>query len=992
LPIFFEPVPSQSGDSSARRFLLRAPGFNLLLDKKGGVLSFREHGAGACGKKQACRASANAAASLPFNLRSANPKGVIQGEGAQSGFSNYLVGNNPRLWKTHIPHFGKVRYRAIYPGVDLVFRGNPEGLEYDFLLAPHANADSISIQIGGIGNESNLRLEENGDASLRVAGGKVVMKKPAVFEGGGCSSNAQGPEEAAREGRDCHLLAGGSFVIRPGDQGNSRAIGFSLPAYDNSQPVVIDPVVAFSTFVGGGVDDGATGVALDSAGNVYITGTTNSPNFPVTNGALQPSLAGNQDIFVTKIAADGSGLIYSTYLGGSNTEYAHGIAVDASGDAYVTGETYSTDFPIMNAFQSTSQGGTGFVSKLSTDGSSLIYSTYLGGNSEGATNAIAVDSAGEAVVAGRTYSTNFPVLSSFQPVHAADSGDSDATLTKLSASGSSLVFSTYLGGNSNDFAMGVALDAAGNIYVAGLTFSSDFPTTPGAFETIYSSTDAGTGFVSKFNPTGSQLFYSTFLLGGNINGIAVNGLSQAFVTGNASSSLATTNSAFQSTTPNPFLGAGAAFVTGFNTSGTGLVYSSFLGGNNGDVANAIAIDSSNDVFVTGETSSVNFPVQGAIQPFYAGEGDAFVSEFNPAGSQLIFSTYLGGGALGFGTDEGFGIAVDAAEDVVVAGSTNAPDFPVHNAVQPVLAGTGNAFVTKFTKAAGPVLSLSESSINFAPEVITVRSGQQTVTLQNLGNASLSVSQVAITGNYSVSNSCTTPVAPSASCQVAVTFTPTAPGDNFGTLTISSNATLQPVVLQILGEGQDFEFGGTPGTATVAPGTSAPVALTVTPMDGFNQTVSFTCSSLPLNAACEFMPTSATLDGTDMTNVQLTITTSAGTSLAMPRSVQWPGSWNTKTPAAVAWMVLLLAACWIFIWQLERARSWRTGVTSIAAILVLGLALAACGGGGGGGNGGGGGGGGGGGNSSTPAGTYFVIINATADGSLKHSLQFQLTVN
>ena len=986
LPLFFEPLPPQSRAPSAARFVLRTPQYDLLLAQNGGVLEFPESGAGHCDKRHDCRSGAAPVEFLQLNLAGASSKTRIEADGTQSGFSYYLVGNDPRKWRTHVPHFGKVRYRDVYPGIDLVFRSNPQRLEYDFLLTPYAQADLISIELGGIATAHSLRMGEDGSVSLQLAGGKVVMQRPAVYEGRGCSSGADGPEVAAREGRYCRLLAGGAFVIRERGRGEAPTIGFALPTYDHSQPLVIDPVVAFSTFLGGNTDDGASGVALDLQGNIYITGTTNSMNFPVTNGALQPNLAGNQDIFVTKLAPDGSHLIYSTYLGGTNSDFAHGIAVDASGYVYVTGETYSTDFPTVNAFQSTSQGGNGFVSKLNVDGSTLVYSTYLGGSLEGATNAIAIDSAGEAVVAGRTYSTDFPVLNAFQPAHATDLGDSDATLTKLSASGSSLVFSTYLGGNSNDFAMGVALDASGNIYVAGLTFSSDFPTVAGSFETAYSATPGGTGFVSKFNPTGSQLTYSTFLVGGNINAIAVNGLLQAFVTGSASSALSTTGGAFQTTTPNPFLGAGAGFVTGFNSSGSGLVYSTFLGGNNGDVGNAIAMDSSNDVYVTGETSSTNFPVQAPVQPAYAGSGDAFVSELNPSGSKLVFSTFLGGGGQGFGTDEGFGVVVDASGDIVAAGSTNAPDFPVLNALQPVLAGLGNAFVTKFTSAPAPVLSLSAPSLTFASQVVTVKSAAQTLTLQNSGNANLSISQVSVSGDYSVTNSCTSPVAPNSVCHLNVIFTPTVAGDRPGILTISSNATLQPNVVQLDGAGQDFIFEGTPGATIVSPGQSAQVALTLMPLSDFNQMVSFSCSALPLNASCVFTPPSKTLDGTDTANVQLSINTSAGSSLVPPRNIRPRGPWaNLKAPGATIWLGSFLAAWSLFWLMLVRARSLRAGFVTLASILLFGLALAACGGGG---NTGGGGSG----NSPTPAGTYSVVINATSEGTLTHGLVFQLTVN
>jgi hypothetical protein len=687
LPSWFEANVGQLRPEA--RYVARGLGYKLFLTSAEAVFEFRAR---------------NSSSPLRLRVNGAHPEVKIDGREPLPSYSNYLIGNDSRSWRKHVPQFREVWYPDVYPGVDLVYYGSNGQLEYDFVVAPQANANRIAFSIGGIGGRSRVRQNADGDLVIPIDEREVFLRKPRLYQGNSClhgGASVHGPPQGS-----CVEIKGGGFKLYARKNIESQ-VRFELPAYDHSRPLIIDPVVSFSTFLGGNVTDSANGMAVDSSDNIYLIGTTNSTDFPLTANPIQGAVAGDTDAFVTKLSADGSSLIYSTYLGGSNAEFAHGIAVDSSGSAYVTGETYSSDFPLVNPYQSQNPSGSGFVSKLSPDGSTLVYSTYLGGSVEGTTNSIAVDSNGEAIVAGRTYALDFPVVNAFQPSHAADNGGGDAFVTKFSADGSFLIFSTYLGGNSNDMGQGIAVDPSGNIYVGGITGSSDFPTTPGAYQTAFDAAAFESSFVSKFSPSGA-LVYSTYLAGSETFAIATSSSGNAFVTGMADDFFPVTPGAFQ-TVP------GGAFVTEFDTTGSSLAYSTFLGGNDIDNGNAIAVDSAGNACVTGETSSLNFPLSNPTQSIiYPGVPAAFVSELNSAGSQLVFSTYLGGGSIGSGSQQGNAIAVDSSGSIYVAGSTNLPDFPVVNAIQPILTGAENPFVTKY---------VNNFALQGSPGTATVSAGQ-----------------------------------------------------------------------------------------------------------------------------------------------------------------------------------------------------------------------------------------------------------------------------
>ena len=445
------------------------------------------------------------------------------------GKVNFFIGNDPSRWRTQIPTYAKIVYPEVYPGIDLVYYGDQGRLEYDFIVKPGADPAAIALSYAGT---DEIRLDANGDLVLRLDDEEIRQTRPVAYQDVG--------------GTRQEVTA----AYRLGEHGD---VGFDVGAYDRSAPLVIDPVLTYSTYLGGAGDDQGFGIAVDSSGSAYVTGVTGSTNFP-TLGAFQPTFAGGIDAFVSKLNATGSALVYSTYLGGSDDDEGLGIAVDASGSAYVTGFTGSTNFPTTaGAFQPTLAGGPdAFVTKLNPAGSApLLYSTYLGGSNIDGGFGIAVDSSGSAYVTGDTASTNFPTLGAFQPTFGTVSCSNppvcfDAFVTKLNPAGSALVYSSYLGGSDNDEGRGIAVDSSGSAYVTGFTLSTNFPTT-GAFQpSLAGRVDA---FVTKLNPAGSALVYSTYLGGSAADaafGIAVDAAGSAYLTGQTdSTNFPTTKRAFQ---------------------------------------------------------------------------------------------------------------------------------------------------------------------------------------------------------------------------------------------------------------------------------------------------------------------------------------------------------------------------------------------------------------------------------------------------------------
>ncbi len=988
---------------------------------------------------------------LRMKLVGANPAPQVSGLEELPGKSNYFIGNDPKKWRTNVPNYAKVQYKNVYPGVDLTYYGNQQQLEYDFVVSPGADPRSITLAIDGAGT---AKIDAQGNLVLRVGGGQVRLHKPVVYQpvGAGFTPPIVGAASSAPTTLARHFLAG-RYVLRGAASStptearvlrskiaNARSkieVGFEVMGYDPSQPLVIDPVLSYSTYFGGSGRDEGNGIAVDISGNAYVTGTTaSSVNFPTKN-AFQGTYGGActscTEAFVAKLnpAASGSAsLVYSTYLGGSGPDEGNAIAVDASGNAYVTGGTLSSNFPTTpGAFQTTFGGGTcgtsscsdAFVTKLNAAGNALLYSSYLGGGGDDVGIGIATDSSGNAYVAGRTLSLNFPTKNPFQPTFA---GGSDGFLAKLNPAGSGsadLLYSTYLGSSGSDFGDGVAVDSSGNAYVTGRTNSTGFPTTPGAFQTALGGGTCGgsacsDAFLAKLNPASSgsaSLLYSTYLGGsGNdaANGIAVDASGNVYVTGITSSTNFPTRNAFQAA-----LGGGSdAFVAKLNPAGAGLadlLYSTYLGGSGFDQANGIALEKSfGNAYVTGETTSTNFPTANPIQAAFGGGscvgaacGDAFVAKLNPAASgpaSLLYSTYLGGS----GDDGGNAIAVDSAGDAYVAGTTDSgragsTNFPTRNAFQATFAGSGtctdffsgqtfpcpDVFVVKILTTAGPRASLSTTSLAFVNQLVGTTSAPQPVTLTNSGSAPLTIASIATSGDFAQTNNCPTgsSLAAGANCTINVTFTPTAAGNRTGTITITDNTPDSPQTVTLAGSGiRDFSISASPTAATITAGQTATYTLTITPSaSANNQTVSLTCSGAPPAATCAISPASVNLNGLTPGTPAVTVTTTARSITAPGRGPQQPFP-HTGARVGLPWLLGLLALI-ILASLTSRYGDWRRAWLGFGATMLLVLLWTACGGRGGRG--------GGGNRQGTPPGSYTLTLTG-ASGSLTHSTTVGLTVN
>ena len=539
LPLSFE---KNIGQTDKRvKFFSRGSGYSLFLTPKEAVFSLKKSSPKPKGKQAThAKPEQTVGAVLRMQLVGANPEAQETTEAKLPGTTNYFVGKDKSQWRTGVENYGKVGFNEVYKGVDVVYYGNQSQLEYDFVVKPKAEASSIRLKFAGARRVKSL---PSGELLLETGNGSMKWHSPVAYQ------------EVAGKRKPVQA----KYHISKGNE-----VCFAVGAYDRSRPLVIDPALVYSTYLGGKSYDVAYALAVDSKGSAYVAGWTISTDFPTTTGAFQTQYKG-APAFVTKLSADGKSLVYSTYLGGTNVkdEIAYAIAVDSGGSAYVAGYTRATDFPTTTgAFQTQYKGGEdGFVTKLSADGKSLVYSTYLGGKSSDYAYAIAVDSGGSAYVAGYTRATDFPTTTgAFQTQY---KGGEDGFVTKLSADGKSLVYSTYLGGGSNDVAYAIAVDSGGSAYAAGYTRATDFPTTTGAFQT-QNEGGGEDGFVTKLSADGKSLVYSTYLGGGGDDwayAIAVDSGGSAYVAGSTgSTAFPTTTGAFQT----QLKGSRDAFVTKFN--------------------------------------------------------------------------------------------------------------------------------------------------------------------------------------------------------------------------------------------------------------------------------------------------------------------------------------------------------------------------------------------------------------------------------------------
>jgi sugar lactone lactonase YvrE len=789
-PLSFEPNRGQA--NPAVRFISHGSGYSLALTDSAAVLAlhhrtkrplrrpgaFRLFDRGR--RRDAARSKSAETDVVRMELVGATPRHEVSGSHPLAGTTNYFIGNDPSKWQTKVPTYASVRYSGVYPGVDLVYYGNQRRLEYDFIVAPRADTKQIKLRFSGA---NGLRLDRSGNLRVIADEGDVVFQRPTVYQ--------------EKNGR--HVPVDGRFTLLA-----DQTVGFKVGSYDRGKALVIDPTLSYSTYLGGSTDDAGTAIAVDSAGNIYVIGDTIDTDFPVTAGSFQTTNAMDNEVaFVAKLNTAGSALVYATYLGGSgNTEHASGsdafgIAVDGAGSAYICGESYSADFPVTpGAYQAVNkaypnEAQNAFVSKLNTDGTALVYSTYLGGSGLAIGTAtseffdgdsplrMTVDALGSAYIVGTAYSTDFPTSTGAYQVtnKAAANLASNAFVTKFNPSGS-LGYSTYLGGSgvspttvgdaggegAGEAGYGIAVvntgAAVGEAYVTGYTFSPDFPAT--GYQQVNHGTAnvAANVFVSGLNASGTGLVGSTYLGGtgrtiGNGNsdldatdngddgiGLALDASNNAYVMGvTVSTDFPTTTGAYQTTNKAAANVATNAFVSKLDPTLSTLLYSTYVGGSGiaasdtdtigeGDFGTGIAIDAAGDAYITGATVSPDFPVTG--DAFQAGPLSArpidsgFFTELNPTGTALQYSTYMGGSGAGSfgGTEESYfqgdffyDITLDTAANAYLTGYAYSYDFPVtKNAFQRVnnAGGTpgGNAFIAKFGATAG---------VTFLPTATTLSS-------------------------------------------------------------------------------------------------------------------------------------------------------------------------------------------------------------------------------------------------------------------------------
>jgi hypothetical protein len=738
LPLYFE---ENRGQADRRvSFLARGAGYDFFLTPNEAVMVFTKSDKGA-------EMSAKNISAMRSDLRLAKkPESItrdvvrmtfvgskknpaITGVDLQSGRSNYFKGKNSREWRTNIPHYSRVAYKELYPGIDVVYYGSQNKLEYDLVVAATSDPSQIRLRMSGA---KRLSLDKDGNL--------VVTTETGEFKQMRAIAHQQIGEERKQ-------------VSTRYEIGSDSTIKIVLGDYDKTTELVIDPLIDYSTFLGGSSADVVKDIATDSSGNLFATGFTTSTNFPTTVGAYRTTKVGLTDAFIFKLNPTGTTILYSTFIGSTGEDFGNSIAIDASGNAYITGETRASGFPTMNPRQSNYGGGTSdcFITKLNSTGSGLVYSTYHGGSLLDLCNGIALDSSSNAYVTGWTGSTNFPVASAYQPTLTPDApggpGSSaiDAFVSKLNSAGNTLTYSTYLGGGEADQGRGIAVDSAGSAYVAGYTFSDDFDLA-NPFQSVrggfWLNQDV---FVTKFSPAGNTLVYSTYLgghlpdatgcfpfcvddSGDDAYDIAVDSQGAAYVVGYANSTDFPTASAFQGSHQSINNGSDA-IVTKLNPQGNTLAFSTYLGGGAADVAYGVTVDNSGNVYVTGKTSSTNFPMASSVQPTSGGGEEVFVTKFNSNGQSLAFSSYLGGSA----NDVGNTVAVDSSGNIFVAGQTFSTNFPTSTPAQSTNAGAGDGFVTKLTFAPGYDISGQVTKPDGSPAVsvtITLTGGQSRQTTTN----------------------------------------------------------------------------------------------------------------------------------------------------------------------------------------------------------------------------------------------------------------------
>ena len=946
-----------------------------------------------------------------MKLLGANPEPAVTGVEKLPGKSNYFIGNDPEKWRTNVPHYARVAYEEVYPGIDLVFYGKQQQLEFDFVVSPGTDPAAIGLDFGGV---EELALNEGGDLLLRTEAGEALLRAPDIYQ------EIDGSRVAVKGGYDV--------------RGESQ-IAFQVASYDPAKPLIIDPVLVYSLFLGGSGSTGF-GITVDAEGNAYIAGTA-PPTLITTPGAFQDTILGHRDAYVQKLNPAGDSLIYSTFLGGTDGDGIGGIALDGDGNTYVTGTTDSLDFPTTpNAVQRTFAGGIGdsFVAKLNAEGTELLYSTYLGGSDSEVGLDIAVDADGNAHVTGRTQSEDFPLANAIQTVLTNQS----AYIRILDPVGETLLFSTYLGGGSESqiSGTGIAVDIFGNAYVTGITgaITSGFPTTPGAFMTDFVGGDTGFDlnavFVTKMNPTGDGLIYSTFLGPGSdlvASHIALDDSGRAYLTGATHSEnfplvdpIRDSHDAGQ--LPDPFIAV-------LNSAGSELLFSTYFGGRSSNLSdfesgNSIAVDTLGNFYVAGVGQRTNFPITHELFTFTATWG-AFVAkislgplETRPVGLEFpdqpvstssdvqnitVTNTsaapvIITSVAVGQGYDETSNCngTLGAGQACTVSVTFIPAETGIQTGKLTISIGSDGTYTVPLSgTGVSPVLFVSPSLVFFGDQDVETTSSPRTITVTNTGMGALTILGVAVSGDYDETDDCGSTLAPDGSCTATVTFTPTGPGTRAGAITFTSDDPNSPHTVSLSGTGvgsgsaTGVSLNTSQTTVTISAGQTATYTLSLQAMNGFEGQVMLSCSGAPQAAACYVSPSSVSINGTTGATATVTVETTA-------RAILLP---LLGPESGLPWLPWLLTMALLGSLAARMRRITQPSVfglrrawVSLPAMLLFVALWTSCGSGGpalGGGTtplpGGGGG------TTGTPAGTSTITVTATS-GAMTRTLPLTLTVN
>ena len=710
-------------------------------------------------------------AELQLGFVNASNKAKAEGLDLLPGKANHFQTNDPKTWFTNLPTYSRVAYRGVYPGIDVLYYGNQNQLEYDFVVSPGADPRTIDLQLLG---SQVQQITSDGSVLARLDGAEVRFHKPILY---------QWKENGGKQ------YVEGGYLLEAANKatGETPHLRFHIGNYDPERELIIDPVLTYSTYENGfsGYIDS---IALDSAGDAVI-------------------LSGYGQTNISALSPDGTTLLFTTTLGSGNESYPFSLALDPSGNIAVTGEVIGTTWPTTTGGYQLNNAGNYdfFVTELNPTGANLLYSTYLGGSGEEEYSFIATDALGKLYVAGWTYSTNFPTTASAYQTTLSNSG-SGPTVSKLdpTLSGSaSLLYSTYVTGTaSSSYVYALAVDSGGNAYFVGPQ-GNGFPITAGAFSFDGYESSTGGVFVTKVNPTGTQLVYSAYLGPGVPYGIAVDGSGAVYVTGTSSYlDFPATTGAYQAAnaaTP-------GAFAAKLSPDGSTLTYAGFLNGPSGlTTPQSIALPpgcaSNCAAYIAGYTTATDFTLNNPIQNAIAGSRNDFVVELSADGTTAPFSTYFGGNSQEGDTFGGFQpdpvVAVDASGDIYFGGGTTSPLFPIT-----IAATQTNGFIAKIAPTSVATGVAVPLALTFGYQGVEITSKPQPLAFRNMGSAALTVNSLQVTGDFAETDNCVGTIAAGGNCTVNVTFTPTYAGTRFGTITITDSGNNTPTVVNLQGTGQD----------------------------------------------------------------------------------------------------------------------------------------------------------------------------------------------